>query len=257
LPPAITPTKPGASTKRGPSRTRQVADHIKALIVKEGLRPGDRLPNEATLIEKLDKSKGTVREAMRMLEAEGLIRTRTGPGGGAFLAEMSGDLAATLLANFFYFKDLSIDDLYQLRILLEPEVAADVAGRLPAAVLARFRTETRRFDLPPATPEEERAQHVTSLEFHRELAKYCSNPLLGFMVDFIAKVLSDLTVFRGLYEPHNHELWARGHAYHNQLLEALEAGDATAARVTMQAHMETAFRLMHEQEAAVGKGFLG
>ncbi len=250
---------PRASTRTRPtgSRARQVADHIKRLIVSEGLKPGDRLPGEVELIARLDKSKGTVREAMRILEAEGLIRTRTGPGGGAFLTEMTPDHAATLLANYFYFRDLSIDDLYQLRRQLEPELAASVAGRLPPEVLARFRAENERFGKPPANPEEERLQHIASLDFHRELASHCPNPLLGFLVGFIAKVLSDLTVFRRLYEPHNHELWERGRDYHDRLLTALEKGDAKAAADTMRAHMDTALRLMRQQEAAMKKDFLG
>lgn len=234
-----------------------MADHIKEMIVRRKLKPGDRLPSEAELIETLDKSKGTVREAMRMLDAEGLIRTRTGPGGGAFVAEMGADHAATLLANYFYFRDLSIDDLYQIRLMLEPEVAASVAGRLPPEVLARFREETFRFQEPPKDAGDERAQHVASLDFHRQLAALAPNPLLGFIVGFIAKVLSDLTEFRHLYEPHNLELWAEGHRYHARLLAALEAGDAEEARAVMRAHMETALRLMRDQEAAVARGFLG
>lgn len=129
-----------------------MADHIKGLVVAQRLRPGDRLPNEADLITRLDKSKGTIREAMRILEAEGLIRTRTGPGGGAFLTEMTSDLATTLLANFFYFRDLSIDDLYQLRIVLEPELAASVAGKIAPDVLAGFRANTHRYAHPPRPP---------------------------------------------------------------------------------------------------------
>ena len=250
MPPATTPAK------RGPSRARLVADHLKEMIVREGLGPGDRLPGEAELIARLDRAKGTVREAMRLLEAEGLIRTRTGPGGGAFLTEISPDHAATLLANFFYFRDLSIDDLYQLRLQLEPELAASVAGLIPTETLARFRAETTHFDRPPETPEEERSQHIASLDFHRELATLCPNPLLGFMDGFIAKVLSDLTVFRHLYEPRNLELWAKGHDYHERLLTALDAGDAEAARATMRAHMETALTLMRQQEAAVARGYL-
>lgn len=227
------------------------------MIVQEGLAPGDRLPGEADLIDRLGKSKGTVREAMRILETEGLIRTRTGPGGGAFLAEMTADHASTLLANFFYFRDLSVDDLYQLRRLLEPELAASVAGHLSAETLAAFRAETRRFAQPPRDAGEERAQHVASLDFHRQLARHCGNPLLGFLVDFIARMLSDLTVFRRLYEPQNLELWSEGRVYHDRLLTALEAGDPDAARATMRAHMETAHRLMRQQEAAVARGFLG
>ncbi|MCB2109995.1 MAG: FadR family transcriptional regulator [Defluviimonas sp.] len=243
-------------TKRAAPRTAQVAEHLKAYIVERGLRPGDRLPGEAELIAALGKSKGTVREAMRILGAQGLIRTRTGPGGGVFVADVSADHAVSLLANFFYFRDLSIDDLYQLRILLEPELAASVAGRIPPETMERFRAETTRFDSPPATAEEEREQHVASLAFHRDLAELCPNPLLAFVVGFIAKTLSDLTVFRRLYEPRNLELWAMGHDYHARLLDALERGDADSARAIMRDHMQAALRLMRDQEVKVAKRFL-
>ncbi len=132
-----------------------------------------------------------------------------------------------------------------------------MAGHLSEATLAGFRTATTLFDQPPRDADEERAQHVASLDFHRRLAAECPNPLLGFLVGFIARTLSDLTVFRRLYEPHNLELWEKGHAYHARLLDALEAGDGAAARAVMRAHMETALRLMRQQEAAVAKGFLG
>ncbi|RID89819.1 FadR family transcriptional regulator [Gemmobacter lutimaris] len=251
MPPATT------RTRRNGARTEQVAEHLKAYIVAQGLRPGDRLPSEADLMAALGKSKGTVREAMRMLAAQGLIRTRTGPGGGAFVDDVSRDHAMTMLSNFFYFRDLSLADLYQLRIRLEPEVAAMVAGRIPAETLARFRAETSRFDHPPRDLVEEQAQHVASLAFHRELAELCPNPLLSFIVGFIAKILSDLTVIRRLYAPHNHALWEQGHRHHALLLDALESGDPALAAERMRTHMEAAARLMQLQEVQVAKTFLG
>lgn len=251
MPPATT------RTRRNGARTEQVAEHLKAYIVAQGLRPGDRLPSEADLMAALGKSKGTVREAMRMLAAQGLIRTRTGPGGGAFVDDVSRDHAMTMLSNFFYFRDLSLADLYQLRIRLEPEVAAMVAGRIPAETLARFRAETARFDHPPRDLVEEQAQHVASLAFHRELAELCPNPLLSFIVGFIAKILSDLTVIRRLYAPHNHALWEQGHRHHALLLDALESGDPALAAERMRTHMEAAARLMQLQEVQVAKTFLG
>lgn len=251
MPPATT------RTRRNGARTEQVAEHLKAYIVTQGLRPGDRLPSEADLMAALGKSKGTVREAMRMLAAQGLIRTRTGPGGGAFVDDVSRDHAMTMLSNFFYFRDLSLADLYQLRIRLEPEVAAMVAGRIPAETLARFRAETARFDHPPRDLVEEQAQHVASLAFHRELAELCPNPLLSFIVGFIAKILSDLTVIRRLYAPHNHALWEQGHRHHALLLDALESGDPALAAERMRSHMEAAARLMQLQEVQVAKTFLG
>ena len=122
--------------------------------------------------------------------------------------------------------------------------------------MERFRAETTRFDSPPATAEEEREQHVASLAFHRDLAELCPNPLLAFVVGFIAKTLSDLTVFRRLYEPRNLELWAMGHDYHARLLDALERGDADSARAIMRDHMQAALRLMRDQEVKVAKRFL-
>lgn len=254
MPPVTTRT--ALATRRNGARTEQVAEHLKAYIVAQGLRPGDRLPSEAELIAALGMSKGTVREATRMLAAQGLIRTRTGPGGGAFVDDITADHAMAMLANFFYFRDLSVADLYQLRIQLEPEVAAMMAGRVPAEAMARFRAETTRFDHPPRDAEEERAQHVASLQFHRDLAALCPNPLLAFVVGFIAKILSDLTVIRRLYEPHSRALWQQGHDHHARLLDALEHGTPETARAVMRQHMEAAFGLMAEQEIRVARGVL-
>ena len=129
---------PQRSRKFPPRRSRpvQLADTIKEWVVEHQLKAGDRLPGEAELIESHGRSKGTVREAMRILEAQGLVETRTGPGGGSFVAEVSPDRAQSLLANFFYFRDLSIKDIYQIRKLLEPEVAATLAGKLSDEQLA-------------------------------------------------------------------------------------------------------------------------
>ena len=85
MPPATTRSK--AEPK--PSRPVQVAEAIKDWVVEQGMQAGDRLPGEVELIERFGMAKGTIREAMRVLEAQGLIKTRTGPGGGSFVHEVS------------------------------------------------------------------------------------------------------------------------------------------------------------------------
>ncbi|MGB8622095.1 MAG: FCD domain-containing protein [Paracoccaceae bacterium] len=234
----------------------QVAEAIKAWVMENGLKSGDRLPGEAELIERFGMSKGTIREATRVLEAQGLVRTRTGPGGGTFLHEMSTKRAQALLSNYFYFRDLTIEDIYQLRRVLEPEMAASLAGRLEAADLARLEAVMERYSAPATTAEEERAQHIASLRFHSLLAEMSENPLLGFLIGFIATTLSDLTVYRKLYDPPNRELWARGMAYQKDLLKALQAGDSDAARRIMGEHMDTAQSLMTGQQAEVLRRFM-
>lgn len=70
--------------KRERKRSDIIADALKDYIAQKGLRPGERLPQEAELITLLGASKGTVREALKSMETQGIIATRTGPGGGAF-----------------------------------------------------------------------------------------------------------------------------------------------------------------------------
>jgi len=118
------------STKPKRSRPVRVADEIKQWVVERDLKAGDKLPNESAMIEQFGVSKGTVREALRILEAQGLIETKTGPGGGSIVGEVSAERARSLLANYFYFQDLSIADIYQMRKALEPELAATLAGKL-------------------------------------------------------------------------------------------------------------------------------
>ncbi len=234
----------------------QVAEAIKAWVMEQGLKSGDRLPGEAEMIERFGMAKSTIREATRILEAQGLVRTRTGPGGGTFLHEMSPARAQALLSNFFYFRDLTIDDIYQVRQLLEPEMAASLAGKLSEHDLTRLECAMADYGEPASSPEQERAQHVSSLRFHALLAEMSNNPLMGFLIGFIANTLSDLTVYRRLYDPPNHELWARGIAYQRQLLAALRSGDAAAARRIAGEHMKTAHALMVRQQAEVQRRFL-
>lgn len=252
MPPAITRSKDEPKH----SRPVQVAEAIKVWVVEQGLQAGDRLPGEAELIRRFGMSKGTIREAMRILEAQGLIKTRTGPGGGSFVHEVSRQRAKALLGNYFYFKDLSIGDIYQLRLTLEPELAASLAGRLSADVLRMLEDNIAEYSSPAADIHEERAQHVASLRFHAILAEQAGNPLLGFVVDFMVNLLSDLTVYRRLYSPPNIELWQQGRDHQQALVRALRDGDAQGARRIMTDHMQTAWKLMRRQEAEMQNRFI-
>lgn len=255
MPPATTRTRTDtAGTRR--SRPQRVAEAIKSWVVDEGLRPGDRLPSEPELIERFAMAKGTIREAVRILEAQGLVKTRTGPGGGVFIHEVSEERAAALLGNYFYFKNLTIADIYQLRGVLEPELAASLAGRLSEDDLAALEETMKTYARPARNADEEREQHIQSLRFHALLAEMSDNPLLRFLIRFTANMLSEITVSRGLYDPPNPELWKRGMDYQARLVAALRAGDAEAARAVLQEHMQTARRLMEHQEAAVVQRFL-
>lgn len=238
------------------SRPLHVAEEIKDWVVERGLQPGDRLPGEAELIGRFGMSKGTIREAMRLLQAQGLIETKTGPGGGSFVGEVTRERATALLANYFYFRDVSIDNIYQVRIALEPELAASLAGRLSDAQLGELEAIMEDYAEAAADAEEERRQHVASLRFHSRLSDFGGNALLGFFIGFMAQILTDLTVYKRLYTTPNHDLWKKGRKHQIELISALRRGNATRARDVMRSHMEMARGLMEAQEAEVMKRFI-
>ncbi len=251
-PPATTPPAERARL----SRPQAAAATIKDWVVERGMTPGDRLPSEAELMRELRLAKGTVREALRVLEAQGLIRTRTGPGGGAFVNAVSEARAQALLGNFFFFQDLAIGDIYAVRRALEPELAAGLAGALSEAQLSALEAVMTEYAEPAATIAESEAQRVAELRFHEVLAGFSANALLAFQCRFCLSLLRDLAICRTIYRRRVPGLRRTGHDYQARLLQALRAGDAGAARAIMRAHMLAAQRLMEEQESIVRRDFL-
>ena len=242
-------------SKKG-RRTQQLAESIKSWIVEQNLKPGDRLPSEQQVMELFDASKSTVRESTRILEAQGILVTKTGPKGGAFVAEMGESKAQSLLSNYLFFKDVSISDLYQIRQSLEPDVAASLAGQLSESQLQQLEAQIDKYNTPATDIYQEREHHIAAIEFHSLLASYSNNELLKFIVRFTAQMLTELTIYKKLYEPENHQLWLTGVQSQRQLIEALRGGDAQLAKNVMQQHMQTAHQLMKIQEAEVANQFL-
>ena len=121
--------------KRPLKRKRQklsdmIVESVKRSIVIDALRPGDRLPTERELMESFECSIGTAREALKALEVEGLVNTRTGPSGGAYLNEAGTEPASRALRNYLHFQQLDGEQVYQLRKVIEVELAVAVIGRL-------------------------------------------------------------------------------------------------------------------------------
>lgn len=237
-------------------RTDDIAERIKDLIVEQSLGPGDRLPNERELIDQFHASKSTVREALKALETQGLIRSRTGPGGGTFVAQLSGSRAMELLGNYFFFRQPSIGDIYAVRIKLEPELAASVIGHLTETDYETLQRTMRLYEMPPRDRGEEYQQRLAELDFHSVLAELCPNPILGFICGFMHNLLRNLTICRHIYGSPNPELRETGLHYQIQLIRALKAEDADAARRIMREHMESARRYLEGSEAEFTRGFL-
>lgn len=251
-PPAITP--PAEPPRL--SRPQRAAAAIKEWVVQRGMKPGDRLPGESELIAHFGMAKGTIREALRVLEAQGLIRTRTGPGGGAFVNEVSEARARALLGNYFFFKEIGIADIYELRRSLEPVLAAQLAGEISEEQIGRLQAVMAGYEAPPETIEESERQRIAELDFHELLASFSGNPLLRFQCGFLVSLLKELTICRRIYRRRIPGFRRTGRDYQARLIAALRTGDAAAARSIMRAHMVAAQKIMEEQESVVLRHFL-
>lgn len=233
----------------------QVVDRVKFWLMSKDIKPGDRLPQEKELIEIFGVSRGTMREALKALEVQGLIKISAGRSGGAVVAEVSYDTAAALLGNYFYFQSLNAAEIYDLRQQLEPEMAASVVGRLTEADFRRLEHLIEACMNVPDTPEARRKQRLDELEFHNVLAERAPNQLYSFICRFINKVLSDQVMFKHMYKERQLRIDHENHDAHCALLEAYRAGDRERVHKAMTRHMTECACHVVELEAVVQTRF--
>lgn len=228
--------QPQAARRR--KRPDIIADAIRDRIMERGLMPGDRVPHDWLDPDALKVSRGTLREALKVLEFQGLITSKTGPGGGVFVAAIAPESAIRMLDNLFLFEPPTIAHIYAIRKLIEPEVAASAArNSLSSEAFEALQKTIRLYEDEPGTAEEEYQQRLAELDFHAELARNSPNRLLGFVSVFLLSLLRDMTVCREIYQEPNPQLRETGLHYQVTLLRAIKAGDADKARKIMFDHM--------------------
>ena len=170
--------------------TQKIIDQIRTAILEGKLKPGDILPPEKELMEQFGVSKQTLRESLRALEHMGLIDVRKGIGGGAHIVEVDIEVTKQSLANFLYFKDLSIENLSELRKLLEPHAAAKAAEGIAQKDL-RILNELNQRARENRTKKFMQEMSINEINFHRVIAQMTNNPILVLILDFVEDLLED------------------------------------------------------------------
>ena len=106
---------------------QKISEDIIALILEENLQPGDKLPNETILSERLNARRSSVREAMKLLASRNIVTIRQGS--GTYISSSPGIVDDPLGFTFTGNKKKLINDLLEVRFLLEPPIAAMAATR--------------------------------------------------------------------------------------------------------------------------------
>ena len=212
--------------------TQKIIDQIRTAILAGRLKPGDILPPEKELMEQFGVSKQTLRESLRALEHMGLIDVRKGIGGGAHIVEVDIEVTKQSLANFLYFKNLSIENLSELRKLLEPHAAEKAARDFSKEDLAHLKklNDMARDSLNKNFLEE---MSHNEINFHRVIAKNTDNPILILILDFVENLLED---FKKVLKP---DLVFSKSVLdaHDKIFEAIANKDPQKASAEMYQHV--------------------
>ena len=211
-----------------------VAERLRDRVVHGEIQPGERLPNEAALAVAFGVSRATVREALRVLAAQKLIRTSKGAGGGSYvtLPSVNGvsDFVESSITILSDADDVTLEELLEARELLEVPAARLAAERRTEAEVERLRGAIPDEPLRLGT----QRQFVYNQDFHLVVIEGCRNALLAIAAQPVFEVLQ-----RNLARS---KLGARFHRtineHHRAIAAAIEAGDADAAGGEMYDHLE-------------------
>ncbi len=204
----------------------QIADAIRDAIVDGSLIVDERLPAESELAEKFGVSRPTVREALKRLAAQNLIRTQRGATGGAFVNRLSFEDAysqqittSTLLLSM---NAVSFETACEARYALERACAPLSAQRRTADHLATMRAEIFRQGQPGLTDE---AFCASDVAFHRALVDGAGNPVLSYQLAGAVEAMQPLMNMI-TFTARSREAIV---ALHTAIADAIEAQDGQAA----------------------------
>lgn len=212
-----------------------VLDKIETDLLEGRLGPGDRLPSERDLVAQLGVGRSSVREALRVLEVMGLIRTGTGSGpsaGAIVISSPTGGMSALLRLQVAA-QGFPIDDVVATRLFIEQWIVATLAAD-PDADLSTARATIEAMDAAPLPPEEFLALDA---QFHYALAAASGNTVVTATMAGLRSAIESYTAqIAGRLED-----WAsasdRLRDEHHEILEAIGAGDAERARTLIARHI--------------------
>lgn len=239
-----TPSTPELFTPVSVGRVSQViVDQVKLLVRDGKLKPGDRLPSERDLCQRFGVSRVTVREALRVLEAGGLMEIRVGAHGGAFVTTPTTQRLGEGLADLLALSALTASEVTEARMVFELGIVTMVIDRATEEDLAALRAmvEEGRVALKNGN-----YAMAMSAAFHVRVAACTHNAAIEMLVQsFHGPMLMSLREAHVAAPLMGH----RGNEEHLELVEAIERRDAEAAARIMREHLERTAGRVAQAEA--------
>ena len=216
---------------RPPKAAMLVAQRIVRDVVRGGLRPGDLLPPERTMLEKYDTGRGTLREALRLLEFQGVIALKPGPRGGPVLLDPDASHLANTVVLLMQLKEAPFRTIVEVRSALEPMISSLAAERISDESLAELggTIEQMRKNLGD--------QHLfldANKRFHDIIAWSSGNALFGYIVDSLLGIMDGTIIGIDYPSPRRAAILKA----HESIYEAISARDEKEAEARMRKHID-------------------
>jgi GntR family transcriptional repressor for pyruvate dehydrogenase complex len=210
--------------------TDQVADQLKEYILKSKLESSQRLPGDTELAKTFQVSVGTVREALHLLEHDGVVQIKKGPGGGIFITNSS---QLKLVEKIFFslcWDKVPFEVLIEARLAIEDRIAR----------LAALRATKKDLKILSRTIKEmektinDRAMFIRKdTDFHVALAKAAKNQVLLMFMNTLKEIHNRVISYEKLDE----KIFLKAVEFHWSIYMAVEKCDEEAAARTMAAHL--------------------
>jgi GntR family transcriptional repressor for pyruvate dehydrogenase complex len=221
--------------------SEEITKKVIELINNGALQPGDKLPSERDLMEQLQVSRSSVREALRSLSLVGILDTR--PGDGTYVSEhLLGALAGQLEWGSLLGKQ-DLLELMEVREPLEIYAAGVAAERADAAQLAKLRATVERCQGADAAGDMEALLNA-DYDFHVTLVRMTGNHALAQLLEIFNNLLREYVKQQRLgfcMEP-------PAEASHEAIYQAVEGGDKEAARAAMTRHIRVSKQMSLAQK---------
>lgn len=209
-----------------------IVEQIRALLRDGRLKPGDRLPSERDLCERFGVSRVTVREALRVLEASGLVEIHVGAHGGAFVTSPTSERVGAGLADLLTLSTLTAAGVTEARIVFE-------LGILPLVIERATEQDIEELvalcDKSDAALKAGTYAMAMSAAFHVRVAACTHNPAIEMIVHSFHGPL-----LMSLHEAQNVAplMGRKGALEHRRYVEAIRDRDVATAREVMTAHLK-------------------
>ena len=224
--------------------TEQVVSHVRNLIERGELRPGDRLPAERDLATHIGVSRPTVRAGLRALAAMGVVQSRHGS--GTFIPSGPPSLGTEALSFLAALHGFTREEMYEARRILEVGAAGLAAERATHEQIATLAEEVAGMF---ASMDDPRVFLVHDINFHRAVAAASGNPIVASIVEMVS----------ALYYERRRDTAIRASErdlkdaadMHRRIYQAIRGRDADAARSAMHTHLVQASAHQAQEPAEI------